>query len=82
MLKANVKKKILDNRTRDLVHECQINGTTHLLPKWIKPPEDDNVEAYPSENLDTVGHHVPEFEPEETSAHEFGVVLINACKFL
>ena len=62
-----------------MVCECQINGTTHLLPEWIKPPEDDDVEAYPSENLDTVVHHVPEFEPEETSAHEFGVVLINVC---
>ena len=79
MLKANLKKKILDNRTRDLVCECQINGMTHLLPKWIKPPDDEDVEAYPSENLDTVVHHVPEFEPEETSACEFGACSFAKC---
>ena len=79
MLKANLKKKILDNRTRDLVCECQINGTTHLLPEWIKPPEDDNVKAYPIENLDTVVNHVLEFEPEETSACEFGACSFDKC---
>ena len=62
-----------------MVHECQINGMTHLLPKWIKPPEDDGVEAYPIENLDTVVHHVPEFEPEETSAHKFGACSFDKC---
>ena len=50
---------------------------THLLPEWIKPPDD--VEAYPSENLDTVVHHVPEFEPEETSACEFGACSFDKC---
>ena len=78
-MKANLKKKILDNRTKELVCECQINGTTHLLPDWIKPPEDDDVETYPSGNVDTVVHDVPQFEDEETSEHEFGLVLINVC---
>ena len=64
---------------KELVHECQINGTTHLLPKWIKPPKDDDVETYPSGNVDMVVHDVPEFEDEENSECEFGLVLINVC---
>ena len=61
-LKASLKKKILDNKTKDLVCECQINHTTHFLPEWIKPPEDDKVESNPIGNVDTIVHDVPEFE--------------------
>ena len=78
-MKASLKKKILDNKTKDLVCECQINGTTHFLPEWIKPPEDDELESNPIGNVDTVVHDVPEFEYKETAECEFGLVLINVC---